>query len=295
MADAALSKSLDDLIKEQRQKKPKVRCRRAPPDPWTSPAHPDLPLQSRQAPAKRKDGKAKKAANLQAAVRMTTDKGAGNAAKKNRRRKSGGGGGGAGAPTPMVVTVPVASGGTKKRRKSKSTAAAVVLGDAAARVRGPRAPSLLGTKLFISNLDYNVSNADIKELFETIGPLLSHRVHKDNAGRSAGTAEVVFADRGLAATAQKRYHSIELDGRPMNIELIEKLTQPGHTLKSGIKISGGPGRVVQVPRGMSQAMAQAVAQQKGQQQQKQQKRGPRGRGRSRGGGGGGGSARMMMD
>ena len=127
--------------------------------------------------------------------------------------------------------------------------------------RGPQGPSLLGTKLFISNLDYNVSNEDIKELFETIGPLISHRVHyHQKSGRSEGTAEVVYADKAKAVLAQKKYHNIELDGRPMNITLIDQRVQPERTLKSGIKISAGPGRVITVPRGAGQAFNQAFAQ-----------------------------------
>lgn len=127
--------------------------------------------------------------------------------------------------------------------------------------RGPKAPSLVGTKLFISNLDFNVSNEDVKELFETIGPLISHRVHyQQKTGRSEGTAEVVFADRAKAVLAQKKYHSIELDGRPMNITLIEQRTKPERTLKSGIKISAGPGRVISVPRGAGRAFNQALTQ-----------------------------------
>lgn len=129
------------------------------------------------------------------------------------------------------------------------------------RSRGPRAPSLNGTKLYIYNLDFNVTNEDVKELFETIGPLVSHRVHYDRAGRSECTAEVVYADRGQAVLAQKRYHGIELDGKPMKIDLIEKQTQPDRTLKSGIKISGGGGRTLEVPRAMAQAVSQAVVSQ----------------------------------
>ena len=110
---------------------------------------------------------------------------------------------------------------------------------------GPRDPSVRGTKLFISNLDYKVTREDIKELFETIGPVKMHQVNCDpRTGRSLGTAEVVFEDREVAVQARERYHSIELDGKPMQIELIEQKTRPGVTLKSGIKISGGPGRVV---------------------------------------------------
>ncbi|KAJ7538624.1 hypothetical protein O6H91_11G057100 [Diphasiastrum complanatum] len=54
-----------------------------------------------------------------------------------------------------------------------------------------------GTKLYVSNLDYGVSNEDIK-----------------------GTAEVVFTRKPDALAAMKRYNNVQLDGKPMKIELI---------------------------------------------------------------------------
>lgn len=215
-----------------------------------------------------------KGAKVQKTVAMVTG---GGAAKKNRNksgRKSG-----QGAPAPISITLNPKGrrSGRNKRVKDPERANPDLRQErldgkagwkhdmskygAGNAPRGPKAPSLVGTKLFISNLDYNVSNADVKELFETIGPLISHRVHyQQKTGRSDGTAEVVFADRAKAVLAQKKYHSIELDGRPMNITLIEQRTQPERTLKSGIKISAGPGRVISVPRGAGQAFNQALTQ-----------------------------------
>ncbi|OEL28434.1 hypothetical protein BAE44_0010545 [Dichanthelium oligosanthes] len=53
------------------------------------------------------------------------------------------------------------------------------------------------TRLYISNLDYAVSNDDIK-----------------------GTAEVVFSTRSDALAALKRYNNVQLDGKTMKIEII---------------------------------------------------------------------------
>lgn len=85
----------------------------------------------------------------------------------------------------------------------------------------PRASAIeTGTKLYVSNLDYGVSNEDIKELFSEVGDLKRYSINYDKSGRSKGTAEIVFSRQSDALAAIKRYNNVQLDGKPMKLEIV---------------------------------------------------------------------------
>ncbi|KAK9126920.1 hypothetical protein Scep_015766 [Stephania cephalantha] len=92
-------------------------------------------------------------------------------------------------------------------------------------------------KLYISNLDYGVSEEDLKglprinflahtvnlsiqELFSEIGGLKEYCIHHDKCGRSKGTAEVGLSSYSDAISAITRYDNVALDGKPMKIQIL---------------------------------------------------------------------------
>ncbi|XP_039055307.1 THO complex subunit 4D-like [Hibiscus syriacus] len=98
----------------------------------------------------------------------------------------------------------------------------------------------VGTKLYVSNLDPEVTNEDIKELFSEIGELKRHSVHYDKNGRSSGSAEVVYLRRSDAFAALKRYNNVMLDGKPMIIEIVG--ANADVPISARVKVTGTKGR-----------------------------------------------------
>lgn len=76
-----------------------------------------------------------------------------------------------------------------------------------------------GVKVAVSNLHPGVTETDIKELFETVGPLRRATLKTYASGESLCEAEVVFEVMSDALEAIKRYNLVPLDNQPLHITL----------------------------------------------------------------------------
>jgi len=76
----------------------------------------------------------------------------------------------------------------------------------------------VATKLFVGNLSFNTTNADLEELFSQVGTVASVNVITDKfTGKSRGFGFVEMADAQEAQRAIERFHGTELQGRALTV------------------------------------------------------------------------------
>ena len=76
----------------------------------------------------------------------------------------------------------------------------------------------MGTKLYVGNLSYEVTNSDLEGLFTPFGSVRSAQVIMDRAtGRSKGFGFVEMGDDNAARAAIQGLNEKEHDGRPLTV------------------------------------------------------------------------------
>jgi len=93
------------------------------------------------------------------------------------------------------------------------------------------------TKMMVSNLDYNVSQKDMEELFAEFPDFSKAVLHFDQNGRSLGTCELTFRSRSGAMKAHKQYNGVPLDGKSMRIEVLGEVRMAPVSSRLGRKSS----------------------------------------------------------
>jgi RNA recognition motif-containing protein len=76
----------------------------------------------------------------------------------------------------------------------------------------------MAVRLFVGNLPYNVTEAELREHFSAVGPVAGVWIATDReTGRPRGFAFVEFEDRAAAEEAVRRFNSKPFGGRPLAV------------------------------------------------------------------------------
>lgn len=76
----------------------------------------------------------------------------------------------------------------------------------------------MGTKLYVGNLSYDVTNSSLEELFTPFGDVRSAQVIQDrDTGRSKGFGFVEMSDDNAARAAIQALHEKEHGGRSLTV------------------------------------------------------------------------------
>lgn len=74
--------------------------------------------------------------------------------------------------------------------------------------------------MLVSDLDPQVTEEDVIDIFTNVGEVKDAIIYYDRDGRSLGTSEVTFLRKNDALKAVEEYDGAEVDGRPMYLKLI---------------------------------------------------------------------------
>jgi RNA recognition motif-containing protein len=76
----------------------------------------------------------------------------------------------------------------------------------------------MNKKLYVGNLNYATTEAQLSELFETVGDVVSANLITDRmTGRSRGFAFIEMADEAQAQKAIDQLNGREVDGRSLKV------------------------------------------------------------------------------
>jgi len=104
-----------------------------------------------------------------------------------------------------------------QERQSKTPKAHVKAREFAKPAR--KEPTQTNTCLFVSNLHYDVTNAQLREKAQGLGKLVRLGINWDCLGKSKGTAEVEYQTSEEASSALELLNGLDLQGRTLAVKL----------------------------------------------------------------------------
>ncbi len=97
----------------------------------------------------------------------------------------------------------------------------------------------MSVRLFVGNLAYDVTEAELREAFSAVGPPLSVRIPTDRAtGQPRGFAFVEWSDAAQAEESIRRFHQQVFKGRPLVVNEARPREERG-VPRSGAFAQGG--------------------------------------------------------
>src|SRR6476646_1598088 len=101
----------------------------------------------------------------------------------------------------------------------------------------------MGAKLYVGNLSFNTTEADLKEAFGAAGKVESVELIQDKfSGKSRGFGFVTMASDQEAQNAISQFHGKEVDGRALTVnEARPREERPGGGGGGGYRGGGGGG------------------------------------------------------
>ena len=100
----------------------------------------------------------------------------------------------------------------------------------------------MGRKLFVGNLSFNTDERRLEELFQSVGPVESVSIVRDQmTGRARGFAFVEMQSDEAARAAIDRLNETELDGRKLAVNEARPKPTGGGGGRGGSR-PGGPRR-----------------------------------------------------
>jgi len=88
------------------------------------------------------------------------------------------------------------------------------------------------TKLFVSNVEKQITQDELLQLFAGIGTVNSIELHFDKDGKSLGTALVNYGSKASAEVAVSEFNGRMLDGEELLIEVVGSATAPAEKTSS---------------------------------------------------------------